>query len=138
MPWAPRQVCAAPGCHRLTARGRCAGHARTSPRNHRGVPRQQRGHGADYERVRRTLLGLPCHWCGTPGDTADYLVPVSQGGTLADLVPACGPCNYARGAALARAATRVGGSETFSAASAKDRMAATISHGRVSPNRGMA
>jgi 5-methylcytosine-specific restriction protein A len=100
MPWAPRHVCAEPGCPELVAgSSRCARHARVSSRNHYGVPRAQRGHGSDYERVRRTLLGQPCHWCGRPSDTADYRVPVSMGGTLDDLVPACASCNYARGAA---------------------------------------
>jgi hypothetical protein len=93
-------LCIEPGCHELTAGSRCARHDRTSTRNHRGVPRQERGHGADYERRRAALVGLPCHWCGAPATTADYVKPWSKGGTLEDLVPACGPCNYARGAAI--------------------------------------
>jgi 5-methylcytosine-specific restriction endonuclease McrA len=97
-------VCNAPGCPVLVTGRYCAEHDRTSSRNHRGIPRQARGHGAVYERERAALLGKPCHWCGAPADTADYRIPVSQGGTLADLVPACRHCNYARGAALARQA----------------------------------
>ena len=136
MPWAPRHVCVEPGCPELVAgSSRCAQHARVSSRNHYGVPRAQRGHGADYEHIRRSLLGLPCHWCGRPADTADYLVPVSMGGTLADLVPACHSCNFARGAALARETTRIGDRETLDEVAIKDRMAATMLHGRVSPNR---
>jgi hypothetical protein len=68
----------------------------TSTRNHRGIPRQERGHGAEYERRRAELLGQPCHWCGKPADSADYLVPYSLGGTLDTLVPSCQHCNYGR------------------------------------------
>jgi hypothetical protein len=96
-------VCTMPGCPELVQRGYCARHARTIPRNHYGVPRQARGHGADYERMRRTLLGQPCHWCGRPADTADYRIPVSQGGRLADLVPSCARDNFSRGAQLVAA-----------------------------------
>lgn len=122
MPRRPLSVCAEPGCPELVDGGRCARHARTSSRNHYGTPRQNRGHGSDYDAIRRTLLGLPCHWCGRPADTADYLVPVSQGGTLADLVPACHACNFARGAAM----TRIGGRETFDRVAIKDRMPAVL------------
>ncbi len=94
------RTCLEPGCPALTPVVRCAVHRRTSSLNHRGVPRQARGHGAEYERRRRELLGLPCHWCGTPATTADYRVPWSEGGTVADLVPSCAPCNYRRGAAI--------------------------------------
>jgi hypothetical protein len=81
-------------------------HPRLNPsRNHHGVPRQQRGHGAGYEQQRRELLadGTPCHWgCGRPATTADYAIPWSQGGTLDDLVASCGHCNYSRGGRLAK------------------------------------
>lgn len=43
----------------------------------------------------------PCHWCGRPAGTADHW-PVARidGGLdhLANLVPACRPCNSSRGA----------------------------------------
>ncbi|MGD0407760.1 MAG: HNH endonuclease [Candidatus Limnocylindrales bacterium] len=88
-------------CGVPTTDSRCRGcdpsRAPSSTRNHRGVPRAQRGHGAEFQRRRRELLGQPCHWCGRPADTADYLVPWSRGGTLDDLVPACKHCNYGRG-----------------------------------------
>ena len=44
--------------------------------------------------------GTICHLCGEPGaDTADHIVPRSAGGddSLANLRPAHGPCNFARG-----------------------------------------
>ncbi|MGH9169101.1 MAG: HNH endonuclease, partial [Acidimicrobiia bacterium] len=46
-----------------------------------------------------------CTYCPRPATTADHVVPVSRGGShaLSNLVPACGPCNTARGAALGRA-----------------------------------
>ena len=103
MPTAPLAVCATPGCPARVDRGYCPTHARTSTRNHRGVPRQARGHGADYDRARAILLeGNPrCAWnCGRRATTADYSIPWSRGGTLDSLVPACGTCNYGRGARL--------------------------------------
>ena len=112
MPFAPRHVCAEAGCSRLVDRGRCAVHVRVASRpavrsaraeasrNHHGISPSRRGHGADYQHVRVTLIGRPCHWCDAPATTADYAVPWSQGGTLADLVPACSRCNYARGARI--------------------------------------
>ena len=98
-----RRHCAEPGCPELVESGRCPRHARSQfTRNHRGVPRQARGHGAEYQRARRELLAdhPRCHWCGAPATTADYAAPWSRGGTLASLVPACGRCNYGRGARL--------------------------------------
>jgi 5-methylcytosine-specific restriction endonuclease McrA len=45
----------------------------------------------------------PCHWCGSPADTADHW-PVGRvdGGpdTMGNLVAACRPCNSARGAVV--------------------------------------
>lgn len=95
------RVCAAPGCPVLVERGACDLHGGPGHgRNHDGISPSARGHGRAYRALRATLLGHPCHWCGRPATTADYAVPWSQGGTLADVVPACGRCNYARGAAL--------------------------------------
>lgn len=103
MPTAALAVCATPGCPNRVTRGYCATHDRTSSRNHYGVPRQQRGHGAEYDRARAALLasGPYCAWnCGRRATTADYAIPFARGGTLADLVPACGQCNYGRGARM--------------------------------------
>jgi hypothetical protein len=106
------RVCAQPGCPTLVERGRCDAHriprvARYMPpsasRNHAGVSPSRRGHGYEYQRARAALLadGPRCAWgCGRKATTADYAVPWSQGGTLADLLPSCAPCNYARGARL--------------------------------------
>lgn len=58
---------------------------------------RQRGYDAEYERIRKTLLGRPCHWCGAPATTADHLIPISKGGGNQHLVPSCAPCNYGRG-----------------------------------------
>jgi 5-methylcytosine-specific restriction endonuclease McrA len=47
--------------------------------------------------------GRRCFWCGNYATTADhYPVPAALGGpaTLANLVPACGPCNSSRGASF--------------------------------------
>lgn len=74
------------------------GRAHRSP-----TTRAQRDGTGDYDRNRALVLaGNPlCHWgCGRPATTADHLKPVARGGThdLANLVPACGRCNYSRGA----------------------------------------
>lgn len=57
---------------------------------------------AEYKRARAELLaGNPlCHWCKRrPATEADHLHEVDSGGTFADgMVPACRPCNAARGA----------------------------------------
>jgi 5-methylcytosine-specific restriction endonuclease McrA len=104
-------VCSVPGCPELRPCPR--GHGRSTPRssrNHYGVPRQARGHGADYDRRRRELLADEplCYWeCGRPATTADYAIPWSQGGTLEDLVPACMRCNAQRGGRMAGALARV-------------------------------
>jgi 5-methylcytosine-specific restriction endonuclease McrA len=98
-------VCPEPGCPTITDGGRCRVHGRTSPRNHRGVPRQLRGYDRTYELARRQILiGQPrCYWgCGRMATTADHRIPLSEGGSAEDLVPTCAPCNYARGAEIAR------------------------------------
>lgn len=61
-----------------------------------------RGYDAEYRRNRRTLLAdhPTCAICGAaPATTADHVVPRSHGGSnqLANLRPACGPCNSGRG-----------------------------------------
>lgn len=59
---------------------------------------------AEFRRNRKIILdgGPPCHWCGSPADQADHLVPRALGGddTLENLVPACANCNARRGAQL--------------------------------------
>lgn len=97
-----RRVCAVPGCPEFRP---CPRHERTSARNHHGVPRQARGHGADFERRRRELLGGPCALrltgCTGVAESADYSRP---GDWTSELQGACLHCQRAQGAALARAA----------------------------------
>ena len=97
------RVCATPGCPTLVERGRCVLHGSGGDRNHTGVSPCRRGHGSEYRRIRRSLVGQPCHWCGRPSDTADYALPWSMGGTLASVVPACARCNYSRSDRAVRA-----------------------------------
>jgi 5-methylcytosine-specific restriction endonuclease McrA len=56
---------------------------------------------SEYKANRKQLLaGNPtCHWCGGTATTADHIIEVDRGGTndLANLVPACNPCNSRRG-----------------------------------------
>ncbi len=99
------RVCSAIGCHALAPGRFCPRHARTSTRNHRGVPRQARGHGAAYDRRRPQLAGRPCALrlpgCTGVAESADYTRP---GDWTSELQPACLHCQRAQGAALARAA----------------------------------
>lgn len=62
-------------------------------------------YSAEFRRNRKVILsdGAVCHWCGSPADQADHLIPRAIGGddTLDNLVPACSSCNARRGAQLA-------------------------------------
>ena len=51
-------------------------------------------------RARVAAGGMPCHYCGRPATTVEHLTPVALGGGAGDLVAACAPCNYSRGARL--------------------------------------
>lgn len=103
MPTSPLTVCAQPGCPLRVPRGYCATHARTSPRNHRGVPRQAREHGTAYDRLAREMRGQPCSLrltgCTGSATGADLIVPRSQGGRAVpgNVRPACGHCQSVQG-----------------------------------------
>lgn len=103
MPWAPLRRCSQPGCRSRQDATRCAAHARTSPRNHRGVQRQARGYDRQYEQNRAIVLAeQPYCRCGRLATTANHIVPVSRGGTsvLSNLESSCGACNYGAGARM--------------------------------------
>lgn len=92
-------------CGELVERGRCRSCTQAWDRDRRPPP-DQRGHDAEYDRARAELLAggpWPCELrlpgCTGIATTADYVIPWSLGGTLADgLGRACGHCNTARGA----------------------------------------
>ena len=75
--------------------------------------------GRHAEKWRRAVLArhydydkgfTPCHWCGMPANSADhYPVSRADGGqdTMANLVPACIPCNSRRGAVQVNGRARV-------------------------------
>jgi 5-methylcytosine-specific restriction endonuclease McrA len=50
------------------------------------------------KRGRIAVAGRECHYCGGPADTRDHIVPVSRGGTYAqiNLVPSCKRCNESK------------------------------------------
>jgi 5-methylcytosine-specific restriction enzyme A len=110
------RTCSQPGCPELVERGACSRHDLTSDprssRNHRGVRRQDRGHGAEYDRYARAVVaaGESCR-LRLPGCTGratggDYIVPLSRGGspTWANLQPACVNCQRVQGGRLAAGA----------------------------------
>ena len=88
-------------CGALLSRGtRCPGCQGAKDRRRPSPSR--RGHGRDYRKARAELIGEPCELrypgCERVATTADYVVPVSRGGTLEDgLRPACLHCNSVRG-----------------------------------------
>lgn len=99
------KVCSTTGCPTLTDGRFCRSHARVSARNHRGVPRQAREHGASYDRLAREFAGQPCELRLDKGCTgiatgADLIIPRSRGGRAVreNAQPACLHCNASRGA----------------------------------------
>lgn len=107
-------LCPFPGCPAQVERGYCRLHDTSrdprSARNHRGVRRQARGHGAPYDALVREFAGEPCE-LALPGCTgvstgADLIVPFSQGGATVreNARPACGHCQSVQGGRLAGAA----------------------------------
>jgi 5-methylcytosine-specific restriction protein A len=91
------RICAERGCHALVRDGyRCRAHA-LRPWDHGGRSRQERGYGAEHERLRRIVLEEEpvCHYCRErPSTTVDHRVPISRGGpTVRDnLVGCCSDC----------------------------------------------
>nr|WP_255511149.1 HNH endonuclease signature motif containing protein [Micromonospora sp. WP24] len=72
------------------------------PRRVHTLSSAQRGYNQEYQRNRALVLadGPVCSLCRRrTATTADHILPLSRGGTndLANLRPACGPCNYGRG-----------------------------------------
>lgn len=51
-------------------------------------------------RERLSMFGHKCWMCGAPEDETDHVIPLSRGGphALANLRPACLPCNRRKGA----------------------------------------
>lgn len=100
------QVCSVPGCPELAP---CRIHrlAPTSSRNHGGVARQARGHGADYDRDARAFAGARCELrlegCTEVATGADYEVP---GDWTSRRRPACAHCQRVQGGRIALAARR--------------------------------
>lgn len=92
-------------CLELTTGTRCGRHETLRQQRRdaeRGSP-SARGHGYEYQRARKQLIGQPCALrlpgCTGTADTADYVIPWSEGGTINDgLQPACSHCNSVRGA----------------------------------------
>jgi 5-methylcytosine-specific restriction endonuclease McrA len=71
----------------------------------RRIARQKNAAGADYTTTeliaaRVDFYGGRCYYCGAePAETVDHRKPLARGGSHwpANLVPACGSCNYRKG-----------------------------------------
>lgn len=102
-------ICCEAGCPEIaTDHGRCAAHRKlVVGTGSRGSTRRQRQR---RERILRRDKHT-CFYCGGPATTEDHLVPVARGGSESDsnLVAACGPCNYAKGAKTVAEFRGVGG-----------------------------
>jgi 5-methylcytosine-specific restriction protein A len=86
-------------------RGRCPPCRRANDRQRqarRGTA-AERGYDAAWQRLRLRILerdGYICHWCTSPANTVDHVVPLVFGGARLDesnLVAACLSCNASRG-----------------------------------------
>jgi 5-methylcytosine-specific restriction endonuclease McrA len=92
-------VCAQDGCPEQVSGGYCAEHDRT-----RRSPSSKVTSTAAWKRVRIQVLDRDkwlCVYCGRPANTVDHVDPVIRGGDSLDpanLVAACGSCNYSKGA----------------------------------------
>ncbi|MCU7916559.1 MAG: HNH endonuclease [Candidatus Thiodiazotropha sp. (ex Gloverina cf. vestifex)] len=101
MPSRLLSVCPHPGCNALTKGGRCQKHKVESnwQDDKRRGTRQQRGYGAEWQRIRKRILkrdGYLCQVCRMRDATqVDHIVPKVKGGTddPANLRAICKPCH---------------------------------------------
>jgi hypothetical protein len=106
------RVCNTPGCPNLTQGRLCRSCDRRSARNHGGMPRQAREHGAGYDRLAHELRGQPCALalpgCKRIATGADLIVPRAWGGRAVpeNARPACSHCQSVQGGRMAAAALR--------------------------------
>lgn len=89
-----RQVCAEPGCPRLTFESYCPDHKPEPWAGRRGWE----GYGPEYNALKRQVLREEpvCYLCAErPSQTADHVIPRSQGGMTvrSNLRGACNPCH---------------------------------------------
>lgn len=107
MPRRALTTCAEPGCGALVRKGRCPQHKR-KPWAQR-LSRQERGYGAEWDRIRRVVLAEEayiCQYCGRPANTVDHITPKSQGGTdeRHNLAACCARCQQRKAAREGNAA----------------------------------
>lgn len=94
------RVCLIDGCPEQTERTYCQDHARRRRRS----PSSSLTRTPAWRRVRLVVLDRDdwtCRYCRRPARTVDHVVPVVQGGAKLDpanLVAACGSCNFSKGA----------------------------------------
>ena len=69
-------------------------------------------YGAHWRKVRPLILyrdGYRCAYCGGYATTVDHVKALAEGGAMydpANLVAACAPCNYRRGALVGAARSK--------------------------------
>lgn len=122
MPLSAPSRCNEPGCPEIaTVRGRCDLHQRKAWEGRPSKYERYGMSGSEWQALVRVVLARDeyiCQACGLPGaDTADHIIPVSEGGSRKDLANLRAlhqePCHREktqeearRGAARARAARR--------------------------------
>lgn len=93
-------------CTRPTQHGSYCPTCRTPGDPEHRRPNKAQRYPPEYWHNRAIILAAHprCHWCPRQATTADHLIEIALGGThdLTNLVPACAPCNSARGGQLAQ------------------------------------
>ena len=91
-------------CGQLTRNGsRCQQCARRREAQRQRGTTTQRGYGASWQAISRSVLdrdGYRCRYCGQPASTVDHIIPKAHGGTddRSNLVACCRSCNSVKGA----------------------------------------
>jgi 5-methylcytosine-specific restriction endonuclease McrA len=100
VPVKPCLTCGMPTRNGSRCAPHAAQHAAMQERRRQRPNANARGYDRAYRKRRAVVVRgtPPCFYCGRPATTADHVVPVSKGGgSAANLVPACKPCNSRKG-----------------------------------------
>lgn len=116
----------APGKHKLPHQ-KAGQHKPNGGWKDRAGTRQERGYGADWQRIRKSVIARDCALCQpcmrqgrvTPFEEVDHIIPISQGGenSVENAECICRACHNrktAREAAAGRRASRPGGGGSIS------------------------
>ena len=100
-PWAPKRLCARPGCGRLVSNTEpCPLHGKR-PWQHNRPTASERGYGLAWRRLRAQVLAEEpvCRYCGwAPSTQADHIVPRARGGSddRSNIAGSCKRCHESK------------------------------------------